>query len=74
MKRLAPLILTLLLLAGDGLFKCWYSSWCEHPESSRLYLTGGHRRRGRGNGWTITRFIFDENDRVCKIEFRASVD
>ncbi len=41
MKRLAPLILTLLLLAGDGLFKCWYSSWCVHPESSRLYLTGG---------------------------------
>lgn len=26
------------------------------------------------DGWTITRFIFDENDRVCKIEFRASVN
>ena len=26
------------------------------------------------DGWTITRFIFDENDRVYKIEFWASVD
>ncbi|MGI6026168.1 MAG: hypothetical protein ACOX7G_04295 [Candidatus Scatomorpha sp.] len=26
------------------------------------------------DGWTITRFIFDENDRVCKIEFWAYVD
>ena len=26
------------------------------------------------DGWPITRFIFDENDRVCKIEFRTSVD
>lgn len=31
----------LLLIAGDGRFKCWYSSWCEHPESGWLYLTGG---------------------------------
>lgn len=31
----------LLLMAGDGRFKCWYSSWCEHPESGWLYLTGG---------------------------------
>ena len=26
------------------------------------------------DGWTITRFIFNEDDRVCKIEFWASVD
>ena len=26
------------------------------------------------DGWTITRFIFDEDDRVYKIEFWASVD
>ena len=26
------------------------------------------------DGWTITRFIFDENDEVYKIEFWNSVD
>lgn len=173
MRRLIPLILALLLMSGDGRFKCWYSSWYEHPEHGGLYLVGGSfteaeamarveenalaleyaeswdsprperisradweatpdfpfavRGLGLGStldevfsrfpdgpaietaepeqygflygsdfgllgywdahdasrggpdvsvsdGWTITRFIFNEDDRVCKIEFWASVD
>lgn len=31
----------LLLMAGDGRFKCWYSSWHEHPEIDWINLTGG---------------------------------
>ena len=31
----------LLLMSGDGRFKCWHSSWREHPEHGGLYLTGG---------------------------------
>lgn len=31
----------LLLMSGDGRFKCWYSSWYEHPEIDWLYLVGG---------------------------------
>ena len=41
MRRLIPLILALLLMSGDGRFKCWHSSWREHPEHGGLYLTGG---------------------------------
>lgn len=41
MRRLIPLILALLLMSGDGRFKCWYSSWYEHPEIDWLNLTGG---------------------------------
>lgn len=173
MRRLIPLILALLLMSGDGRFKCWHSSWREHPEHGGLYLVGGSFTeaeaeaaaegealtleyaeswdsprperisradweatsefpfavRGLGigstldevfsrfpdvssvqwsdperyrciygsdfgllgywdahdasrggpdvsvsDGWTITRFIFNEDDRVCKIEFWASVD
>lgn len=128
MRRLIPLILALLLMSGDGRFKCWYSSWYEHPEIDWLNLTGGsfteaeaeaaaegealtleyaeswdspspERYRciygsdfgllgywdahdaSRGgpdvsvsDGWTITRFIFNEDDRVYKIEIWASVD
>ncbi len=28
-------------MAGDGRFKCWYSSWHEHPEIDWINLTGG---------------------------------
>lgn len=31
----------LLLMAADGRFKCWYSSWHEHPEIDWINLTGG---------------------------------
>ena len=31
----------LLLMSGDGRFKCWHSSWREHPEHGGLYLVGG---------------------------------
>ena len=31
----------LLLMSGDGRFKCWYSSWHEHPEIDWINLTGG---------------------------------
>lgn len=41
MRRLIPLILALLLMSGDGRFKCWHSSWREHPEHGGLYLVGG---------------------------------
>lgn len=41
MRRLIPLILALLLMAADGRFKCWHSSWREHPEHGGLYLVGG---------------------------------
>lgn len=31
----------LLLMAADGRFKCWHSSWREHPEHGEPYLVGG---------------------------------
>lgn len=41
MKRLVPLILALLFMAGDGRFKCWYSGWYMRPDTGDHDLSGG---------------------------------
>ena len=110
----------LLLMSGDGRFKCWYDYWFEYPDTGWKDLVGGsfteaeaaasvaggaltladagehHTFYGgylgymgtwdtdddwRGgdvimvsDGWTITRFILDENGTVYKIEFWNSAD
>ncbi|MGI6026169.1 MAG: hypothetical protein ACOX7G_04300 [Candidatus Scatomorpha sp.] len=52
MKSLVPLILALLLMAGDGRFKCWYSGWYMRPDTGEHDLSGNSFTDGEAEART----------------------